>query len=665
MFIRFYLVLILSLYSSISFSLTVDEARHLLSRTGFGASPKEIYELLPLTREQAVDKILSGLGGRLDEPELAFTKKPMPDYFWYKNKPINKAEPFWFAREKEMFQLRGWWLDKMISTKTPITEHMALFWHNHFVSSYKGTGGLTVPLYNQLQLFRTKGTESFSSLLHAILKDPAMLIYLNNDLNTKEKPNENLSRELMELFTLGTGHYTQNDVRELAKILTGRSVDISKSWHYVYKKNDHVVGNKTFLGKTGDLNVDDAVEIILENPHTAEFLSRKFYKEFVGLSPNEKAVAEFAKVMRDEKYQIKPYLRYIFLSKYFWDKKNRGNLVKSPVDLVVGFVRTTGLKLPDIQILDRYIQVSGQSLFYHVDVSGWKGGLSWLSSSQLFSRPKIISRLWDAYDDSQQFEKAAHGDLLVRVSGEYSGAYIPAYEVLVNGKKVASGVLKTAINTLTEGDSSVPDRPNPMWQTIVISKSKLPSNIEEVVFHFVSPSGVPKCIPNDQKMSMERCKQYSSTRAIFVNWMQVNGQRFPVEQGVQSYDSDNDITPIGMLYHPARIRFDIAKLKKENSGVNPALLDLSIGKHRLNSIIEHGTTRLPLAMQPAARKLGTPTDFIRELKNYKLVKSYQSVLLSLSPIGGFSDDSNEMNASKKMFLEDIKKLTLDPSYNFK
>ena len=678
------------LLSATTQALTVDEARHLLQRTGFGASPAEIHQLLPLSREQAVDHILNGLKHQAISPPPAFVSEPLPNY-WYvqENKLNNKeSEKFRFTRIREMNQLRIWWIDQMISTPSPLTERLVLFWHNHFVSSYFKTR-LTKPFYDQQMLFRTLGTTNFADLAHAMIRDPALMIYLDNNLNTKNRPNENLAREFMELFTLGVDQYTQKDVVALAKILAGHTVD-HKTWTYTFDRSQSVPGQKTFLGETKDFTLDEAVDRILAQPQAARFISQKFFREFISLNPDQPTIDQLADVLRQHHYDLKPFLRALFLSKAFWLPKNRDSLIKSPIDLIVGFSRTFGVHYDDMEALADYSRQLGQELFQLPNVAGWQGGESWLNQSKMTARRQAVNRLWDAYEDSQQIQTRHPNDLLVRVSGEFDGRQQPKLQVLVNNQVYYQGRLHTAVNTVTDGSTQFQSRPKPMWTTIRIPRERLPKSITSIDVAFKRPMAWYPCDLKQPQVDLKnndhlKTSQYPlcvhiPQNVLFINWIQVDKQRYPIEYAKRHFSPGDSCgeagVPMGMLYCDAYENFNIRKLKTLYQGKNPQLVDIQNIIARINDVVEHGTTHMKLLNQPAARPHNQPTDILAELKKYQLtsslvptllaVKPFQSMPMQLTQVSSNSASPGTMPAmSPAELMHTIKAMTLDPTYNLK
>ena len=317
--------------------LTVRDAAHLLRRTGFGAHPYEVNELLNLTRADGIIYILKGMQQqqKLSPPE--FTKGKIPPHFmsW-------SIDGFDKIMEGHRDQLKSWWLNKMITTSSPQLEKLTLFWHNHFVSSYEGIDRANIALYWQNQKFREYGFNNFKLLTKLMLSDTALLKYLDNDENEKEAPNENLSRELLELFTLGEGNYSEKTIKQAAKTLTGYTFNNINGKPF-FEKYDHDFGQKTIFGKTGNFKPHDLVEIIFEQPTASTFLTSKLWRLFISeLNPPNEELNVIAIKFKESDYDLLILVSELLASQSFWEEKNRGTIIKSPIDLLVGTTRSTG-----------------------------------------------------------------------------------------------------------------------------------------------------------------------------------------------------------------------------------------------------------------------------------------------------------------------------------
>jgi uncharacterized protein (DUF1800 family) len=279
----------------------------------------------------------------------------------------------------------------MLATPSPLTERLTLFWHNHFTSSLTKVRSPHL-LFRQNALLRTEALGNFARMLHAMARDPAMVAYLDSNLNRREKPNENFARELLELFTLGEGHYSESDIKAAARAFTGWMLD-RDSGRYVFNSRAHDAGEKTFMGRTGGFGGDEILDILLANPRTAEFVTEKLWREFVSPQPDATEVERLAAVFRNARYEIRPLMQALLTSPAFWDPANRGELVKSPVELLVGTVRYFKATPADPVTLARYGKRLGQDLFDPPNVKGWPGYTAWITTDTALVREQFLQRL--------------------------------------------------------------------------------------------------------------------------------------------------------------------------------------------------------------------------------------------------------------------------------
>ncbi len=275
------------------------------------------------------------------------------------------------------------WLAEMINSEAQLREKMSLFWHGHFACR-------VINSYFQQELLhsiRTNALGNFGDLLKAVSKSPGMLQFLNNQQNRKGKPNENFAREVMELFTMGRGNYSEKDIKEAARAFTGWGFNVDGE--FVFRKNQHDTGSKTILGRTGDFDGDDVLNILLDQPHTAVFITRKIYSYFVNEQVDDKNLQWLSQRFYDNKYDILKLLEDIYSSDWFYTEKNIGNRIKSPVELIAGIRRFLPLELDNDQSQLFFQKVLGQILFYPPNVAGWPGGRNWIDSSTLMVRLQI------------------------------------------------------------------------------------------------------------------------------------------------------------------------------------------------------------------------------------------------------------------------------------
>ncbi len=368
-----------------------DDARLLLVRTGFGATDAEVRAYAPLNRAQAVDKLLAATRTTAITPPPATALVTDPLRPPRGDSSPEERKQFQQEQVKEGLQLRGWWAREMLVTPSPLTERMTLFWHNHFVSSQQKVR-LTRLMYRQNALLREHALGDFRVLLHAAAKDPAMVVYLDSVQNRKGAPNENFAREVMELFTLGEGNYGEQDVKEAARAFTGWSIDRA-SGTFVFRRPLHDPGMKTVLGKSGRFDGDEVLDILLARPETAQFITAKLWREFVSPDPDRREVTRIAAAFRASGYQIKVALGELLVADAFYASLNRGTLVKSPIDLVIGTLRT--LELAPAQALPFAIAAAGmgQNLYSPPNVKGWPGGVAWINTNTLLARKQFLERL--------------------------------------------------------------------------------------------------------------------------------------------------------------------------------------------------------------------------------------------------------------------------------
>ena len=363
--------------------------QHLLWRSAFGPmaenaaslddfSQKKLWALLLSTSEKQPAKIVvaqnlvDGLYNGVQDLVM--------------QNELTKAEAGRKRRQQSRDELKNLnlvWLDEMINSKAQLREKMSLFWHGHFACRVINS------FFQQelLHTIRTNALSNFGDMLKAVSKSPAMLQFLNNQQNRKGKPNENFAREVMELFTTGRGNYTEKDIKEAARAFTGWGFNLQGT--FVFRKNQHDTGSKTFLGRTGNFDGDDILNILLKQPQTAVFITQKLYKYFVNESTDDKNVQWLSQRFYDNKYDIKKLLEDIYSSDWFYTEKNIGNKIKSPIELLAGIRRLLPLELDNDQSQLLFQKVLGQILFYPPNVAGWPGGRTWIDSSTLMVRLQI------------------------------------------------------------------------------------------------------------------------------------------------------------------------------------------------------------------------------------------------------------------------------------
>jgi uncharacterized protein (DUF1800 family) len=409
-------------------ALGYDDARHLLARTGFGPTDVEIRTYAALSREAAVDTLLRGAQtvATLAPPASATDTSPLRPPRGDATAEERKA--FVRTQVREGLELRAWWISEMRVTPSPLTERMTLFWHNHFVSAQPKVR-TTRLMYWQNVTLRANALGNFGTLLHAIAKDPAMLVYLDGVRSRKGTPNENFAREVMELFTLGEGHYTEQDIKEAARAFTGWSLD-RETGGYVFRPALHDYGLKTVLGKTGRFDGDDVLDILLARPETAEYVTAKLWREFVAPDVDPAEVRRIAARFRDSRYDTRVVLKEILTSDAFYATEHRGALVKSPVELVVGTLRV--FQLQPGQPLPFAVAAAGmgQNLFSPPNVKGWPGGEVWINTTTLLARKQFVDRIMRT-DDARSMAAVSSTGAEARMAETTGGESAPAPMKLV------------------------------------------------------------------------------------------------------------------------------------------------------------------------------------------------------------------------------------------
>lgn len=340
---------------------------HLLRRAGFGATPKELAHYTKLGYAEAVEELLNPQ--TVDNSEL---EKLIAD------------QQFDFT---QIDDLRRWWLYRMTFTKRPLEEKMTLFWHGHFATGDAKVKN-TFSMYGQNLLLRKYALGNFQDLLMGITRDPAMIVYLDNQQNRRGKPNENYAREVMELFTMGIGNYSEKDVKEAARAFTG--------WHtrqasFYLNERQHDYSSKNVLGVSGNLDGNDVVRILTARPATARYLAKKLITFFACDNPDPAFVDEIASVYITSRFKVRPMLRAIFRHPTFLSEKSYHAKIKSPVELVVGTLKHLELQNLDAD-LPSIMSRMGQNIFNPPSVKGWDGGAAWVSTDSMMERFNFAAR---------------------------------------------------------------------------------------------------------------------------------------------------------------------------------------------------------------------------------------------------------------------------------
>lgn len=364
-----------------------QDARHLVSRTGIGAEWETIQRFQNLTRQQAITHLFNNRHMNLPAPPAMTPWSKMVNL----RGNMSRRKNIMRISKGEGKSLQKWWVNHLLVTQSPFLERMTLFWHNHFPSSIAKTTQTSM-LYQQNLMLRKNAFGNFGQMLHNIARDPAMLVYLDGYVSTKDEPNENFARELLELFTIGIGNYSENDMREAARAFTGWSID-DRNGLYRYNAANHDTGVKTFLGKRGNFKGEDIINILLQHPRTAETIAKKMWHEFINISkPNQNTINQWAHTFRSSGYDIKALMNQVFNSKEFWAPANQGALIKSPIELTIGTLRSLPYALGRTDLAHN-LNIMGQGVFAHPSVKGWDGGKTWISTQSLLRRNSMMNNL--------------------------------------------------------------------------------------------------------------------------------------------------------------------------------------------------------------------------------------------------------------------------------
>ena len=415
-------------------------AAHLLNRAGFGGPPPAIEKLADLNPDQAIS-VLIDYENISDATPAPVWAKPDPEGVKRLRDSAKNATPDERRKlyQEEMrvqferlMELRGWWLNRMAEGPRPFQEKMVLFWHGHFATSAVKVRNAYY-MWRQNELFRRLATGNWQELLTFVGKDPAMLIWLDQAESRRPHANENFAREVMELFSLGIGNYTEKDVTEGARALTGWSLD-RLNQEYVYRPVFHDNGIKTYLGRTGNFNGDDVIRIIVKQPASARFITAKLWNYFAGQPPSNELNEALAAVFRENGNNFKPLLRCMFRSEEFYDPAIIRNQVKSPVQWLVSTVRMLECGLPPTQVCENITRRLGQELFAPPNVKGWDGGISWITTTTLLDRYNTAAVLVQGMDIPQARLEAMEHMQMAQMAGNQVEA--PEKRVHVGGVNV-------------------------------------------------------------------------------------------------------------------------------------------------------------------------------------------------------------------------------------
>lgn len=412
---------------------SIERVVHLHRRSGFLATWPELQRDLKGEPQDAVTRVLNGssrIGGT-------------PADFEQMSEVIGASA----SASSDPARLKAWWIYRCLFSPNPLGERLTLMWHNHFATSNAKVANLG-QMKRQNELFRELAQKPFGELLRAVVKDPAMLVWLDADENRKQRPNENLAREIMELFTLGVGNYSESDVKEAARALTGWSVEEGR---FKFNEQQHDGGEKSILGQTGDFDGDDLIELLLNSPAVAERIANRLASEFFGeggIAPE--AISELADGLRRNELSIGWGVETILRSQLFFSDGQLRNRVVGPVEYVVGLVRTLEQSSPPPSTLKlaEWVSRLGQDMFYPPNVFGWPGGRAWMTSRALIGRANFAIAL---VNQRLHSSRTSIDPLLLPSDHEMDGAEAVAFYLSILGVRERSQETSNAVSSLKDG----------------------------------------------------------------------------------------------------------------------------------------------------------------------------------------------------------------------
>ncbi len=391
---------------------TIFEAAHLLNRAGFGGSPAEIKTFHALGRTKAVDSLLNPAEplDALPPPEWSKPEKAAELYNSYrekrreaeqKSKGLPQAQAAQIRRQAQKeaqrqrnemgTEAQNWWFRKILATQAPLREKMTLFWHDHFSTSFQKVK-VPIMLVGQNELFRKNAFGNFRDLTKSVAVDPAMMLYLDSQNSKKGSPNEDFAREVMELFTLGEGNYTEDDIKEAARAFTGNTINRTAA-KVVFRPIQWDDGKKKIFGQTGKFKSEDVVDLIFQQKAAASHVPSKIWEYFVAENPSQSTVDSLASSFKGADFNVGPLLREIFLSKDFYAEPVMRNQIKPPVQFLVQMLKQLEISEPPTGFPIQGQRELGQQLFSPPNVAGWDWGKAWINTNTLLTRYNLAGYL--------------------------------------------------------------------------------------------------------------------------------------------------------------------------------------------------------------------------------------------------------------------------------
>ncbi len=375
-------------------------AAHLMRRAGFSSSPDQLDVMVQDGFDVSVDRLFACDGAKVFDESMESTEQVL-------------------SSAQDPNALASWWLLRMVKSPTPFLEKMTLFWHGHFATGAEKVAD-SRSMLRQNRLLRDHALGKFEPMVQGISQDVAMLVYLDSTDNRKTRPNENYARELMELFCLGPGNYSEDDIKELARCFTGWEVRRNE---FRFNKNQHDQGEKTVLGKNGKFDGDEGVRIVIDHPATSDFIARKLINFFVTDDVVDGPFCEpVAKTLRESDFDFSIAMRQILSSKYFWSSQCIGKKVRNPVEMAIGLIRGLGINFNMNELRDRLAALGHLPLF-PPNVKGWEGGRHWINASTFIGRVNLVRQLVSGAPAT--FEAGSLAKAVGTRDGQQSGDWLP------------------------------------------------------------------------------------------------------------------------------------------------------------------------------------------------------------------------------------------------
>lgn len=416
----------------------LQQTRYLLARAGFGATPAELETASQKSLRKLVRQLIQDSEDvvelRVVEPDDNVTKKTLRGMVRDGQLDRDMLKERIRLNAEKVRDLNLQWLDQMTAGRGALREKMALFWHGHFACRTMGQNPLFMQQY--ANTIRKNALGRFGDLLMAVSKEPAMLQFLNNQQNRKNAPNENFAREVMELFTLGRGNYSEHDIKEAARAFTGWQ--FTPDGQFVFRERVHDEGEKTIFGKTGTFKGEDVIAMLLNNKQTARFVTSKIYRFFVNENEDKRRIDQLADQFYKSGYDITGLMESIFTADWFYEPKNIGSHIKSPVELLAGMRHALGVSFDQPQPQIFVQRTLGQILFYPPNVAGWPGGKNWIDSSSLLFRMQLPNYVLKAQEVTVRPKD--EGDVNVQALARKGGQ---RFQVKVNWDDFEKPFLKT------------------------------------------------------------------------------------------------------------------------------------------------------------------------------------------------------------------------------